>query len=484
MTHRFFPLIHRILSFSFIVFISLAATVSAQVIIREKVILRPKLQEISNKGIGVRKTSSVTSGFVMTKKGVVEMFYGGAQRLGKSIPTLAKLVVHRLRVDTLKADTVMIDSILGRYPAPTFSWNNTTGCFPDPDSQWNCATPNQPFSAMNVRIGDTVQFVYITTDNVINGQIDTLEIAQTDTIAPFGWNVTIGRWDACRSTWSDMVSGFIGVADTTITFTQPVSNTVYPRYPRHNNSTDKNDTLDLQLQVTFNSSPIKNYWVKIDTTTLADSGGHSHDGNRPLGTFLLPRTPPQSGYDSVRTFTRQTDSTGSVHFKYVASKFGDIERIKARRLSDTTSFDTLRLTTSVSGLVQMPSSSDYSLTGAPPGSRHPSNHWIKPVARDSLIRGAQKFLHAKWNRTGERMRLNDMSLEYGGGLDIFGAWTADVDSPACKTRGHCSHREGTDVDIENLSSLKKLIDAFDRKGWTYKKEPAGQTSRYPHFRFE
>jgi hypothetical protein len=275
-----------------------------------------------------------------------------------------------------------------------------------------------------------------------------------------------------------------------VKFTRPDSAVVYPYYPAIQNDTvtvgPKKRFLDLELKVMLSdSTPVPNAWVRIDKPLLVDSGGHSHDGNRPMGKYSYPI----GSANRSDTLKARTDSTGKLKFRYFASQFGGVERIRARLVSDTTKFDTLSLRTRVPGLVLLPENTNYYLkTGGrsehhgPPGFSEDNNHWITPVARDSLISGAIKFRNARWNRQGEKMKINDISLPYGGGLDIFGAWTADVDSPACYSRGHCSHRTGTDVDIENLSRLKKLIEAFENKGWTYKKEP--QPTRFPHFRFK
>ena len=63
------------------------------------------------------------------------------------------------------------------------------------------------------------------------------------------------------------------------------------------------------------------------------------------------------------------------------------------------------------------------------------------AAIDALISAANLFRLADWNTTGI-MRLNDMSLKWGGLFDIDTQWT--------KSKGHKSHRNGRSVDIENL----------------------------------
>ncbi|HEX9829493.1 MAG TPA: hypothetical protein VGB10_04710, partial [Bacteroidota bacterium] len=141
------------------------------------------------------------------------------------------------------------------------------------------------------------------------------------------------------------------------------------------------------------------------------------------------------------------------------------------------------LTVKVDGLILLEASPNYALRGET--DEHADNHWIDSVAKDSLNQAAEAFLNARWNTNSEKMLINDISLKGGGGFDIFGGWVRDIDSQ-CKSFGHCSHRLGLDVDIENLNRLRQLINIFESRGWTFIDE--GQltrgSTRYPHFRFE
>lgn len=315
----------------------------------------------------------------------------------------------------------------------------------------------QLYSLLPVQKGDSVQFLYITDLYPEDGVLDTLTLLSYDSLS-YGWDLWFGKCNNSCNTWSEMLYATVIVVDTTVTFTPPASNTAYPRYPGHNNSTDKNDTLSLQVQTKFNGSLAKNVWVRIDTTVLADSGGHSHGGNRPLGTFLLPRTPPQSGYDSVRTFTRQTDSLGNLNFKYIASQFGGIERVKAERLSDTTSFDTVQVVTKVGAMIDFTHTQtnewNYSGSSGPttykkcPGTllKHPMNHYILGVFDQSLQEIIVEFFQYTGTPRGGgqylKLGINDMSLPKGGLFDICNNWQP----------GHKSHRKGTSVDIDSTNT--------------------------------
>jgi hypothetical protein len=147
--------------------------------------------------------------------------------------------------------------------------------------------------------------------------------------------------------------------------------------------------------------------------------------------------------------------------------------------------DTVKLTVAVPGLELLPDGQNYvkvggtcehhgpsnkSLDSIPANCRTPDdNHWIAPSALLSLDSVALAFRQDRRNRTG-LIRLNDVSLPFGGLFDISGRWQAP----------HKSHREGKDVDIEN-PNLSVLRRTMRRYGWRYILEEAG---RYPHFRYE
>lgn len=254
-----------------------------------------------------------------------------------------------------------------------------------------------------------------------------------------------GNCDNCRHIWSEMLYVTVVVADTTVRIIPPSSSNVYPRYLGVNNSTDKNDTLNLQIQTQFNGSPAKYVWVKIDTTVLADSGGHSHGGTRPLGTFLISRTTPP-GYDSVRTFPRQTDSTGMLSFKYIASQFGGIEKIRVTRLSDTTSFDTLRITTRVPGLQAISTTHANLITSTSTEAYHrlANSDYGLSTTINSIYSALDGYANVRGMPSNIYLAAVDMSLPNGGGFDIAGGWNADIQKGAA---GHILHREGKSVDF-------------------------------------
>ena len=82
------------------------------------------------------------------------------------------------------------------------------------------------------------------------------------------------------------------------------------------------------------------------------------------------------------------------------------------------------------------------------------------------------------------MRFNDMSLPDGGGFDINGAWFLTTSQTVdCKSSGgHCWHRLGKSVDIENAgpTNLIKLKGVLEPPAgnWIFVNEGK---SVFPHF---
>ena len=261
--------------------------------------------------------------------------------------------------------------------------------------------------------------------------------------------------------------------DTVVTITRPDSAVVYPTYQNHNQTNTTRNYIDLELRVTFKNDSVPNCWVKIRRPVLADSGGHSHDGNRPMGKYKYPRT---SG-SALDTIVARTDSTGRVRFRYVASQFGGVERIRATLLSsDTTKFDTLSLMTRVPALQRLSDGATYVKVGGRcahhgPSTSEPSacrtpdnNHWGTQRMLDSLQAGMRKFYDWSGSRKGGghhiQLHVNDMSLPLGGTFDIDGNWALNH---------HLYHRLGLSVDIDsagsglNSTQIKELTSIMEKK---------------------
>jgi hypothetical protein len=307
------------------------------------------------------------------------------------------------------------------------------------------------FYVKNVGAGDTVRFSYQAEYNN-----PTMGVHQVNYPPPGDttWQIQMYTYPAnveCYDPKPVLESCAINVmfADTVLRFSRPPSDSVYPTYPGHNNTPSTRNYLDLEVSTTFGDSFAPYAWVRIGRPTLVDSGGHSHDGARPLGKFMIQHL-PDTNWITVDTVQAQTDSTGKLKFRYLASQFGGKERIKGSVLSDSTRMDTLRLLTRVPNLTELPEGAHYFLTGAPddndpcpalpPTSLHYRNHFgtVGIIQAIQSIAAAYESLYP-----GTRIRVNDMSLVYGGMFDWRNQWHAD----------HREHRIGINADIGRYKGI-------------------------------
>ncbi len=462
------------LTFLFICFL-FHSSVRSQVTIKEKITLTPKTRNAT-----LMSTTSAASGLVMPQKGLLQVYYVYASRIFSPIPDSVKLLAVIRHRDSVKTDQ-FLSRFQNRYTTSTLDYHCSCTCY-QYDTEYRYQITQQPVNFFHVLRGDTVDISYIT-DNLTGG-LDTVAWYSADTVTNgVGWSVTYDQFKFVDCVDVEQFQIFVGIIDTTIQFSQMATKNVYPLYPDHNTTLATKDTLDLLLRVQYGDTAMKNYWVEVDSTVLADSGGHAHLSGRPFGKFIVPRTPGSSIVDTLRTFTRQTDTSGVLRFKFLASQFGAIEKITAKRVSDTTSFDTLRLTTKVPGLTELAAGAHYVLVGAPnssdpcrptpTGSQHYRNHF----GTTTLINAVQAIANAYDTlHPGILLRVNDMSLKFGGGFDVGNNWENDIfdqypaDPKRCNDVGHCTHRTGVTADLGhhgldqanscvsiNLNDLKALI---------------------------
>jgi hypothetical protein len=197
--------------------------------------------------------------------------------------------------------------------------------------------------------------------------------------------------------------------------------------------TGGNNKSTVTITARMNGKPLPGVPVQLMARPVQNSGGHIHDGDRPVGSFSV-----KSG---------KTGGDGKFVSIYTASQFGGIERIIVTAAGVT---DSVADTVKVDSLVQFSGAGDYSLTGSTDS--HPNNHYlVSQNAISDLISAADSFAVKDWNTTGT-MRLNDMSLPWGGLFDIDINWTTP----------HRAHRIGKSVDIENI--VLDQIDTVNKKG--------------------
>ncbi|MEX1136003.1 MAG: Ig-like domain-containing protein [Balneolales bacterium] len=173
------------------------------------------------------------------------------------------------------------------------------------------------------------------------------------------------------------------------------------------------------------NEPVSGLPVLLSVTAVPNSGGHHHHEGRETGRL----------YQAEGV----TDEEGVFTTTFTSSEIGGEEWIAASS-SQASQRDSVMIRVQVHGLIPFPEGSYYQLTGA--DEAHPQNHFItNERARDHLITASAEFARASWNTSGS-MRINDISIEWGGLFDLNQAWT--------NGRGHNSHRTGKDVDLENL----------------------------------
>jgi hypothetical protein len=130
----------------------------------------------------------------------------------------------------------------------------------------------------------------------------------------------------------------------------------------------------------------------------------------------------------------------------------------------------LRVSVGQGSFVHIGSSDDYVLIGTKP--IHPSSHWGTPDVVAKLKAIASEYRQ----ETGDKLYFNDMSLPWGGILDINANWGAP----------HAEHRNGNVIDIAATSQTMRRETIFVRILGRYTRnyliEGRGSTRHY-HVRF-
>ncbi|HEY4612947.1 MAG TPA: hypothetical protein VII11_08200, partial [Bacteroidota bacterium] len=179
--------------------------------------------------------------------------------------------------------------------------------------------------------------------------------------------------------------------------------------------------------------PVPNYPFTLRAFVRESSGGHDHASGRPTGRFI-------KGSDTLTTVSDATGSDGKKIYTYLSSGFGGVDSlfVKGRTNTDTASI-TIKLR--IAEFTELTQGSHYELTGAfgDPGvtSEHRKNHQGTSVLVNTLKALADTIYAAK----AYKLRINDMSLAWGGPFDIRNNWNTP----------HQTHREGTNADIDDFA---------------------------------
>jgi len=245
-------------------------------------------------------------------------------------------------------------------------------------------------------------------------------------------------------------------------FDGPDSADVFPHYYGHNSASNQHDTIGVILRSYWGSSsiPAPNVMVKLGPPILIDSGGHNHPANtippRPRGTYQFKNGTQWTYYDSLQ---KATDGSGALVFRFNATEFSGEDQVKAVEITHEgpTVLAVKKIRTAVPGLVGLSPGNHYVLVGTPndydqtddpcqhnrPTSMHYGNHYG--------VRGLVQHLQAIADGydslyPGIRLRINDMSLVWGGHFDINNNWQGD----------HAEHRIGWNADVDYLNGIDQL----------------------------
>jgi hypothetical protein len=178
---------------------------------------------------------------------------------------------------------------------------------------------------------------------------------------------------------------------------------------------------------------------------VQNSGRHDHDGTRPVGEIVSGAGCSGNGTSKI-TCSGTTDGAGKYQYVYRASRFGGKE--KFRLTFQNMPVVEKELVVRIPGLVKLPAGPNYELVGAPqnhagtndpcrgapPSSKHNKNHYGTPQMITDIQEIARRF---SIEYSGLKLRINDISLEYGGLFDVGNNWNPP----------HSGHRLGNNTDI-------------------------------------
>jgi hypothetical protein len=221
------------------------------------------------------------------------------------------------------------------------------------------------------------------------------------------------------------------------------------------------------VRLTRGGKPVGNHPFHLTTDYIDGSGGHNHidprrtETRENYGHFILRRT---QGHVN-RPYDGETQGNGREEFDYVASIFGDRMKIGVDSRRNPLLWDTLSIAELVPDLNELGNGAHYELVGAPqnhagtndacrqtpPRSQHRLNHFGKQVLLTAIQSIAALYDSL---RPGTRLRINDMSLQYGGLFDANNNWNIP----------HREHRKGinADIGISGLDDQNRCVPINER----------------------
>jgi hypothetical protein len=187
-------------------------------------------------------------------------------------------------------------------------------------------------------------------------------------------------------------------------------------------------------------APSKEVTVNISLKVDATSGGHAHgNSTRPRGSIDTSKCESDA---TCKTVTIPAGSTTAT-FDFNATDASGTHTVTASCDKCTNGAQSANVTVKIAGLEPIPVSVLYALqdsagnvVGAVSG-QHTDNHYLTTAAIGNLVKFAE--LYKKTINPGQRLYLNDASLEWGG---LF-----DVSKKTPWSPPHRGHRRGIDIDI-------------------------------------
>lgn len=188
------------------------------------------------------------------------------------------------------------------------------------------------------------------------------------------------------------------------------------------------------------NNPVPNFQFTMQAFVRSYSGGHDHDGDRPTGRFITKTN------DTVATFQDKTGTDGKATYKYLCSGIGGVDSIFVGgvRATDTAS---AVIIVKITDLQELTEGDRYDLVGmygtGDVKSQHRTNHFGTP----RLIQKLKALADSLHKDSSYVMRVNDMSLIYGGPFDTENNWNTP----------HETHREGLNTDISYTATGDRRI---------------------------
>lgn len=197
--------------------------------------------------------------------------------------------------------------------------------------------------------------------------------------------------------------------------------------------------------VNASGDPVSGANVTLTAEPVANSGGHDHDTDRPVGAFSGP------GIIVMSPAHGTTGPDGKLFAVFTSTHFGGLETIHAHLTATPAISTSAALEVRVPGLVLLPDAATYVKIGGtcnhhgpsdrpsvPSSCRSPdNNHWGAPDVIQVLQLIASDYLLKYPSRA--MVKFNDISLQFGGAFDMNGNWK----------RPHRTHDKGKSVDVRS-----------------------------------